>query len=103
MSWITFVWAMVIGACVVMALPHLLLGLKGKARANLFFVLAALSVGGIACGELAIMHSRSIEEIGRAIQWTHVPIVSLVLGIVGFVHSYFGTGRLWLGIAACGV
>jgi len=103
MSWITFVWAMVIGACVVMALPHLLLGLKGKARANLFFVLAALSVGGIACGELAIMHSRSIEEIGRAIQWTHVPIVFLVLGIVGFVHSYFGTGRLWLGIAACGV
>ena len=46
MSWVTFVWALVIGACVIMALPHLLVGLKGRARENLFFVLAALSVAG---------------------------------------------------------
>jgi PAS domain S-box-containing protein len=103
MNWITFIWALVIGACVVMALPHLLVGLRGGARENFFFVLAALSVGGIACGELAIMHSRTTEEIGRAIQWTHVPILFVVVGIIGFVHSYFGTGRPWLGIAACGV
>ena len=84
-----------------MALPHLLIGIKRKTWKNLFFAIAALSVASIACGELAIMHSRTAEEIGRAIQWTHLPVFFLVLAIVGFVRFYFGTGRLWLGIAAC--
>ena len=46
------------------------------------------------------MHSRTTEEIGRAMQWTHIPLFFLHLGIIGFVRAYFGTGRLWLGIAA---
>ena len=102
MSWVTFIWALVLGACVVMALPHLLVGLKGRAWENLFFVLAALSVAGVAYGELSIMHSRTTDEIGRAMQWTHLPLFFIYLGIIGFVRSYFGTGRLWLGIAAVG-
>src|SRR5438105_3966441 len=102
MSWITFIWAVVIGACVIMALPHLLVGLWAKAWENLFFVLAALSVAGIACGELAMMHANTVEEIGRAQQWIHVPIFILVVAITGFVHFYFRTGRVWIGIAACG-
>jgi PAS domain S-box-containing protein len=101
MSWVTFIWALVIGACAIMALPHLLVGIRGRAWENLFFVLAALSVAGIACGELAIMHARSIEDIGWAQRWTHLPIFTLVVSIAGFVYFYFGTGRLWLGIAAC--
>jgi len=28
MSWVTFIWAVVIGACATMALPHLLIGIK---------------------------------------------------------------------------
>jgi two-component system sensor kinase FixL len=103
MSWVTFVWAVVIGACVTMALPHLLVGLKGWAWENLFFVLAALSVAGIAAGELAIMHSKTTGEIGRAMQWTHVPIFFLYLGIVGFISTYFATARQGLGIATVGV
>ena len=101
MSMVTFVWAAVIGACATMALPHLLIGIKHRAWQNLFFALAALSVAGIACGELAIMHSATTEQIGRAQQWVHVPIFFLAVAIVGFVHLYFGTGRLWLGIAGC--
>jgi len=103
MSWITFIWALVFGACLIMALPHLLIGIKGRTWENLFFALAALSVAGIAFGELAMMHSRTIQEIGRAHQWTHLPIFLLALAVFGFVRTYFGTGRLWLGIAACGV
>src|SRR2546430_11505137 len=101
MRWVTFIWAVVIGACATMALPHLLIGIKRRTWENLFFAIAALSVASIACGELAIMHSRTAEQIGRAIQWTHLPVFFLVLAIVGFVRFYFGTGRLWLGIAAC--
>jgi two-component system sensor kinase FixL len=84
-----------------MALPHLLISMKRRAWENLFFAIAALAVAGTALGELAIMHSRTTEEIGRAQQWTHFAVFFLVLGIIGFVRSYFGTGRLWLGIAAC--
>lgn len=103
MSWVTFIWALVFGACATMALPHLLIGIKSRAWENLFFVLAALAVAGIAAGELGIMHSRTTEEIGRAQQWTHLPIFLLVVAIAGFVRLYFGTGRLWLGATACGV
>jgi two-component system sensor kinase FixL len=101
MSWVTFIWAVVFGACVIMALPNLLVGLRSRSWENLFFVLAALSVAGIAAGELAIMHSRTIDEIGRAQRWTHLPVFTLLVAIAGFVYFYFGTGRLWLGIAAC--
>ena len=89
MNWVNFIWALVIGACVIMALPHLLIGLKGRAWENLFFVLAAISVAGIACGELAMMHSRTTEEIARALRWTHVPVFFLIVGIVGFVAFLF--------------
>src|SRR4051812_2785721 len=101
MNWVTFIWAQVIAACVIMALPHLLVGLRRKAWENLFFVLAAVSVAGIAFGELAIMHSRTIDDISRAQRWTYLPVFFLSIGIVGFVHFYFGTGRLWIGIVAC--
>ncbi len=100
MNWITFIWAGAIAACATMALPHLFIGIARRAWENLFFAVAALSVAGIACGELTIMHSRTTDEVGRAIQWTHLPVFAAVLGILGFVYFYFGTGRLWLGIAA---
>jgi PAS domain S-box-containing protein len=102
MSLVTFIWAVVIGACATMGLPHLLIGFKRKAWENIFFAVAAASVADIAAGELGIMHSRTTEEIGRAVQWAHLPVFFLVLAIVGFVRSYFGTGRLWLGVAAVG-
>lgn len=102
MSRVTFIWALVIGASVTMALPHLLIGLKRRGRENLLFALAALAVAGVACGELAIIRSQTAEEIGRAQQWTHLPLFFLILSVVGFVRFYFGTGRLWLGMATCG-
>lgn len=98
MSWVTFIWAVVIGACATVALPHVFIGLKNKARENLLFALAALGVAGVAFGELAVMHAQTPEEIGRFLQWTHVPLFFAILGTIGFVRSYFGTGRVWLGV-----
>jgi len=103
MSWVTFIWAMVFGACATLALPHLLIGLKQRAAENLLFALAAFSVAVIALGELFLLHARTTEEMGRALQWTHIPIFFLIVAIVFFVRAYFGTGRLWVGVAACGV
>ena len=102
MSWVTFIWALVFGACITMALPHVLIGFKRRAWENLLFAITALGVAGVAFGELRIMHSDTPAEIGQAIQWTHLAVFIVVVGIVGFVRTYFGTGRLWLGIIACG-
>jgi two-component system, LuxR family, sensor kinase FixL len=101
MSMVTFIWGVAIGGCLTMALPHLLIGVTQRAWQNLFFVVAALSAAGIACEELAMMHSTTAEQIGRAQQWVHLPVFFLAVAIVGFVHLNFGTDRLWLGISAC--
>src|SRR4051812_32512138 len=102
MSWVTFIWALILGACVTMALPHLFVSVKRRAWENFLFAMAALAVAGIVVGELAIMHARTTGEIGRATQWIHLPIFFLYMGTIGFVGTYFGTGRRWLGIAAVG-
>jgi two-component system sensor kinase FixL len=99
MSWVTFVWALVIGACVTMALPHLFIGIQRRTLDNLLFTMTALAVACIAFAELAAMRSVTPEAIGRVQQWKHVPIFFLYLGVTGFIFSYFGTGRRWLGIA----
>lgn len=103
MSWVTFIWALVMGASATMALPHLFIGLKARAWENLLFAIAALGVAGVAFGELAVMHSQTPQEIGRAIQLTHIPLFFLIVAVLGFVRAYFGTGRLWLGLAVIGV
>ena len=84
-----------------MALPHLLVGIWQRRAAHLFFVLTASAVIGIAYAELVLMHARSIDQFAEALRWIHVPIFVLTVSLVGFVHFYFGTGRIWLGIAVC--
>jgi PAS domain S-box-containing protein len=86
-----------------MALPHLLVGIWQRRAANLFFVLAAVAVIGIAIVELLMMHAGSAEEFGWALRWGQVPIFVLTIALVGFVSFYFGTGRLWLAISICAV
>jgi two-component system, LuxR family, sensor kinase FixL len=103
MHWVTAVWAMLIGGCVAMALPHLLVGIWQRRGAHLFFVLAAAAVIGIGICEILMMRSGTVDQFARAQQWTHVPIFLLVVALVGFVRLYFHTGRLWLGMTACAV
>ncbi len=103
MSWVTAIWAMLIGACAAIALTNLVLGLSQRRAAHLAFVLAAVAVIGIAFAELIMMRARSAEQFADVQRWTHVPIFFLVVALVAFVRLYFQTGRLWLGIGACAV
>lgn len=94
---------MVAASCLTMALPHLVIGLRQRgagSMVNLFFALAGFSVAWMAAAELSIMRATTMEESSRAIRLGHVPVVFLVTAIVGFVHLYFGTARLWLGVVA---
>ena len=102
MSWVTVIWSMVAGASLAMALPHVLIAVKQRgAWVRLLFAMAAVAVAGTAVAEMAMMHAQNTQQIARSLQWVHVPVFVLVLAIVGFVTLYFGTGRMWLGSAAC--
>jgi two-component system, LuxR family, sensor kinase FixL len=102
MNWVTVIWSMVAGASLAMALPHVLIAVKQRgAWVHALFAIAAMAVAGTAMAEMAMMHAKTPEQIARAIQWVHVPVFILVVAIVGFVRLYFGTGRMWLGAAAC--
>jgi hypothetical protein len=83
------------------ALTTCLSGELHGAWVNLLFALAAVAVAGTAVAEMAMMHAQTTEQIAEALQWVHVPVFVLIVAIFGFVSLYFGTGRLWLGGAAC--
>ena len=100
MSWVTAIWSMLIGACLAMALPNLLLGIWQRRAAPLLFVLAVVGVIGMAVAELAFMRAQSAEEFARALAWAQLPPFLVIVALVGFVRCYFGSGRLWLGFAA---
>ena len=91
---------MLIGACVAIALPNLLLGIWQRRAAPLFFVLAVVGVIGMAVAELVFMRAQSAEEFTHALQWAQLPPFVLIVALVGFVRCYFRSGRLWLGFAA---
>lgn len=92
---------MIIGACVAVSLPHLVVGIWQRRAAHLFFVLAAAAVISIAAGELLMMHASSAEKYGQILRWTQVPIFILIVALVFFIRRYFKTGRWWLGLTTC--
>ena len=103
MSWITIVWSVLIGACVAMALPQVLIWIWRRRIVHLFFVILTAGVIALLSNELVLMRSSSVEQFARVLQWRQVPLFVMFVAIIGFVRLYFGTGRWWLGITACGV
>jgi PAS domain S-box-containing protein len=101
MSWVIFFWAMLIGGCVILALPHLYVGIWQRRGAHLFFVLAAAGIIWTAIGELFAMRSLDLAHYIEVRRWTYLPVSILVVGLVGFIQLYLRTGRLWLGVTAC--
>jgi PAS domain S-box-containing protein len=103
MSWVTFIWAMLIGLCVAMAFPQFLIWIWRRRVVRLFFVILTASVIARLANELVLMRSSSAEQFARAVQWRQLPLFVAFVATIGFVRLYFGTGRWWLGITACGV
>src|SRR5438067_2365258 len=59
MSWVTAIWAMLIGGCVAIALPHILVGVWRRRAAYLIFVLTAVHAAGAEPKRVLIVHSFS--------------------------------------------
>jgi PAS domain S-box-containing protein len=102
MSWVTFIWAMLIGLCVAIALPQFVVWIWRHRAVRLLFVILTASAIALLANDLVLMHSSSVEEFTRALQWRQLPLFVMYVAVIGFVRLYFGTGRWWLGITACG-
>src|SRR5438094_7507152 len=104
MNWVTIIWAMGGGACLTLALMHLVVWCKDRAaRANLVFAVMATAVAVLAALELAMMRAETPGQFGIAVGWLHVPAWVIVASLVGFVRLYLRAGRRWLAWAVVGV
>ncbi|MEO8438750.1 MAG: ATP-binding protein [Spartobacteria bacterium] len=97
MSWITVIWFTAAGACLTLGVLHFLVWCWDRSlRASLWFSGVALSVAAIAGIENAIMHANTPAAFLALHRWGHVAFFFITICIVGFVQSYFRTGRRWL-------
>jgi PAS domain S-box-containing protein len=103
MSWTTAIWSVLIGLCVAMAAPQLVVGIWQRRIARLFFVAMSVAVIGVALCELNLMHAGAIAEAKRIGAWLQLPLFLLFVTNVGFVAFYFRTATLWLGVTTCAV
>src|SRR3954447_20535841 len=104
MSWITIAWSMEASACLTLAFMHGVIWIRQRANlGHLLFSVAAISIAGVAFGELAMMRSTTPHQFGLALRWIHIPLRLVMLSVVLFVRVYFGTGRTWLLGLVCAV
>lgn len=104
MSWITVIWSAGMGACLILALMHLLVWRRDfRSLPNLVFPVIALGIIVIGACELALMRSESPGESLRLIRFGHLVFGIVVPASLLFIHFLFGTGRLWLLVAAIGL
>src|SRR5216117_613935 len=104
MSWVTIIWSMGAGACVVLALMHIVVWWKDRAaRASLVFAVMAVAVAVFAALELAMMRAETPAQFGTALRWIHVPVWVIIVSLVIFVRLYLRAGRRWLAWAVVGV
>ncbi len=99
MSWVIIIWAMIVAASLTLAAQHLLIGIRQRALANLLFAVSGVSVAVIAVFEFLLMRADTSRQYGELVRGIHVPIFFLVGSLVFLVWSYFGAGRIWLGVA----
>src|SRR6266480_1685403 len=83
MNWVTVIWSKGSGACLTLALMHLVVWWKERtSRANLIFAVMAVAVAVFAALELAMMRAQTPEEFGIAIRWVHVPVWIITVSLV---------------------
>jgi two-component system, LuxR family, sensor kinase FixL len=104
MSWVTVIWSMIASVSFTLATIYLLIWFRERRSwAYLCFFVLAVGVIGMATSEMAAMYAKSPAEYGTAVRWGHFAFGFVVLGSLGFVHFYFGTGKRWLLGSALGL
>lgn len=97
MSWVTVTWSMAAAVSLTLAGVHLLVWLRDReAVANLLFAVSAVAAAAVAMLELVLMRVQTPAEFEIILRWIHIPVATVAITIVWFVHHYLGTGRVWL-------
>src|SRR5215813_1446010 len=97
MSWVTVIWSIGAGACLMLAFLQFIVWWKDRAaRANLVFAVGAVAVAIFAALELALMQAETTAQFDAITRWIHVPAWVLIVSIVAFVRLYLNAGRRWL-------
>lgn len=99
MNWPILVWALMIGACLMVALINLLIWLRRHDAGHLHFLLVgivAIAVCAFGYVEIRLMTSSTVSAWTAFARLAHVPVFVMAVGIALFVHVYMRTGRLWL-------
>lgn len=102
MDAIDILWPMMGAASFTLGVIHFGIWVRQRNEsAHLIFSVAAASVACLSISELFLMRSTSPGEYASVLRWSHVPIATLVLSLVGFVQIQFRPGSIWLALVAC--
>ena len=93
MSWVTFMWPVMTGACATMAYLQLVIWLRQRETASLLFALLAASVAVISVGELIMMQSTDARFYGDVLRWVHVPGAAMFMFLAMFVRVQYPAAR----------
>jgi signal transduction histidine kinase len=101
MNAVDIIWSAVAGACLMMAVINLMVWIrKPGAWEHLFYPLTLLGALGILVAELVSMNACDPATYVSAVRWAQLATLLATVGVLGFVHFYFGTGRVrWLMVA----
>jgi two-component system sensor kinase FixL len=97
MDWVTGTWAAMAGASLMMALTHLVIWCRNRqSPASLWLAVFSCGVIGLIGCEIVTMRTDSPAVYQQTVRWAHANYLLISLGLLGFVHCYFGTGTRWL-------
>jgi PAS domain S-box-containing protein len=97
MNWITVAWPIIAGACLTLAVMHLLVWARDRrAGVSLAFASLAICVACIAAFELAMTRVQTAQQFGTLRNWMLLPVFAAFVSVLVFVRLHFQAGRLWL-------
>ncbi|MDH5245475.1 MAG: PAS domain-containing protein [Betaproteobacteria bacterium] len=104
MTWITFLWPTVTGACITIGLIHFGIGLsRDRGTPHMLFALTALSFAVFSVLELAMMLAHSPEQFLELQRWADFVGAAGAVSLAAFVWVFFATGRKWLALLGSGL
>jgi PAS domain S-box-containing protein len=103
LSWVTAAWSAGIAACLTLAIPNLLVGLRNRgSRAHLFFAAASVATALVGVCEFLVMRATSPQQFGLVLRLAHLPFFVIFVSLIWFVRLYLDAGRPWLAWSAIG-